>query len=327
MFFLVYLRFASSNVLCYQQSGSPFMDPASTPTSTPASSTQQPSLQATGFVQNENGILVPIYGNEALEQYTNGSRSSSTSSGLNGSTPVMWQGAPSPTFAVFPPWLPPPTTGQVPVNTMIPGLFAPSSISDWDVSSQTSSPQPPFPPVNLHAPPLYPQAANPYMLASMPGFPGTSSHSSSSTAPSPMLTHLRPRPLQGNKRTRSHVSEGNPSSQSIGISGSGGHGPTLHQMMKLNKQQQSIPGGGSQPRGPSSSNLGLPAVGAARPTMTPVFSYPPYPFAPNLDGAGVVPSPGLPFFNPNPNHPQPKHITPNVNPAQWNVVPAAYENP
>lgn len=263
-------------------------------------------------------MFVPIYGNEALESYMNGARVAPSSDASNPTAP--WQGpisTASPTLPNFSPWPNPqlamPMMGNTPATTMMPGFPMHLNMSDWDSSSQM--------------PQFHPNAPHPYMFGALPAFPAPGSNQLSNNTVPP---HFRARLSHQNKRTPSHGADVDSNS-----GGSGGRGPTLQQMMKLNKQQQqqqpSFPGGGPPQRQSGSSNSAIPMMGGPRPIMPQVFSCPPYPFMidPNA-AAGTMLPPGAPFMmsGASPNYPTPpRPLVQNVNPAQWNILPAAYDNP
>lgn len=298
------------------------------------------SLQPTGFVQSENGLFVPSYAYppEMMMQMQMPSveQNSSRPQSSLGDAPSPAPGAPSAWPGAHHPYALP---GMPPVagNGMVPGYASVPSGAHWDPSSQMHAPAPRPP-----GPFVPPHAMNPFVMGGMPGFvPASAPAQPGSSAPSPMPAHanFRPRPLQANKR-------GSDSSHSANKDSSGP--PSFPAMLRA---------GGRQISSSSSSSSSLASAGGMRPsnsfaamgprsmmpppppplpTGLPNFSaYPSYmPYDPAAAGTPPygVPMPAHPIHAPSPasQHLQASKSAPQglgSAQAQWNVLPAAYDNP
>lgn len=326
----------------------------------------QPPLQATSFVQNEHGMLIPVYGNEALDQYAHGPRgppTESTNSVPGSPTPMSWPGM-MPPYPPYPAWLPqqltmphmapvPPAPGMMP-----PFSGMPNPGGDWDnpsplpIAPQQQQQQQPAPFAAPMPPQFHPLAQNPYVQQS--GFPGFSGPNTPVSA-SPMPSHFRPR-LHSGKRQPSHGGGGGgdlPGSSSS-------HGPTLQQLIGLNasKKQNSEQRQGQHQQHPAAAGPHANANAQSQPRQTSasgsnsslnlaqqqqqqqhrpplpagaapaMFPYPgfPFPYDPSM------PPPPHAFMMPgqHPLHPQQHPQAPKgmmPAPMQWSMVPAAYDNP
>jgi len=284
----------------------------------------QPPLQPTGFVHNENGALLPVYGNDALEQYMNTSRGTPTGEianpGVPGHANSTWSSVPP--FPAFPPWLPQqlmvPVPPQHPPAPVLPPLTVPSNGGDWNVSSpptphSQSHPQP-FSPSAVQLSQFPHQAQSPFAPTPFPMHPvGVNQQTSGTSAP--MSAHIRSRPY-GGKRMTSH-GEGAQMGAQVGK-------PSKHSNEPRSRQQQQQ----YADEGPAhhhqqyarQANVGGHSGPGGQPA--PIFPYAAYsyPFDPNANPGSV----GHHFPI------QHSHIPPKATmqvPAQWNIVPAAYDNP
>ncbi|KAF9512401.1 hypothetical protein BS47DRAFT_1068902 [Hydnum rufescens UP504] len=268
---------------------------SSTSTSTTPSPIPQPPVQASGFVHNEQGILIPFYKNEVLDQYmgTNSDSMQNTwSEHTNYSTP---------------PWLP----QQVIMSQPPHHVSAQAMPIEWDVSRTHGFTQ------NHHS--LH-QAPPPHMSAPVSYVPPVYEHHiSPASVPPTMPTSAHSRPRTSNPRhSRPHLPRQH-SSHSNDQHGTGAaHGPTLQQLVDNNRKndhRQSHQGHISQHgrhRHGNSNNHHNSRMGA------PYQSYP-APFE------GIPPTSVA--IGHHPYHtPKGMSTTHMAGPAQWNALPPAYEN-
>lgn len=281
----------------------------------------QPPLQPAGFVHNENGSLLPVYGNEALDQYINSRgtpageiASPATPGNANPTWPVL------PPFPAYPPWLPQQlmvsSPAQLPPGAVLQPLAVPPGGADW-IASSPSTPhlqphsQPFSPSVQLSQFPHHTQ--HPLAPTPFPMQPVGVNHQSSSTG------HSRSRP-HGGKRMASH-GEGIQIGTQIGKHKHGNESRSRQQ----HQQHYADEGSAHHHHHHHQQHARQPNTGGhsgAAGQPAPIFPYAAYPFSfdPNTNPGSAA----HPF--PIQNSHVPSKATMQV-PAQWNMVPAAYDNP
>ncbi|KAF8330425.1 uncharacterized protein EI90DRAFT_3060713 [Cantharellus anzutake] len=276
-----------------------------------------PPLQPTGFVQNEQGMLIPLYRNEALNQYMAAtSHRSPTES--NGATywnhPPPWQPPP--------PWLPQQAiTHHIPsvptATQLLPGY--PLAGYTIDAESMSRSPS---------------QASNRQHHSSTPNSHNMSAVPTASQYPTPKLEPAQPAlitsgsqaaslqtPGRGRARNSHHnvkSSRGSYHPHNIGSDARmSGHGPTFQQMAE-GKLVSTFSPHGNQGRPPSANTNSAEVIGRPYP---PMYGYP------QFYDQYITP------FPPPTHYPLPQHVqAPSGYPrgpsmqSQWTALPSAYEN-
>ena len=293
----------------------PYMSPVETSTSSQqgANASPLPPLQPTGFVQNEQGMLIPLYRNEALNQYL--AATSSRSPGETGVT--YWSN--SPAWQPPPPWLPQQAiTPTSPATQSIQAYPHPGYTQD--VESMGHSPQAAHHqhhssvsphPHNTSAVPT--QYLTPKLEPAQPSLNATNTQVTPNQTPSRGRTRNNPhnpKPIRNVHHPHSTNSDTRTS----------GHGPTFQQMVE-SKLVHPIPSNANQGR-PLSTNAS-PVEAVSRPynhaPMYPGYSQPYDQYI-------------MPFPAPTP-YPLSQHMQPPSNyprgvlmQSQWTAVPPAYEN-
>lgn len=276
---------------------------SSSSASTTPSPIPQPPVQASGFVHNEQGILIPFYKNDALDQYMATANMNTNSDSIQ------------PTWSehsnyAAPPWLP-----QQVMMSQHPHILPAQAVPiEWDASRTHAFSQNPH---GLQQPPV------PHMSVPVSYVPPAYEHHISPVSlPSTVPASAHPRARSSNPRhSRPHLPRQHSSHSNDQHAAGAAHGPTLQQLVdnnRKNEHRQSHQGHLSQHgrhRHGTSSGHQNSRVGG---TTAHYQSYPP-PF----EGISAASAPMV-------HHPfhagKMMSTTHMAGPAQWNALPPAYEN-
>ena len=261
-----------------------------------------PPLQPTGFVQNEQGMLIPLYRNEALNHYL-----ATTSTRSQGETGVTYWNSP-PAWQAPPPWLP-----QQAITPASPATQSNQVGYTHEIESTSRSPNHQHHssvsshPHHISAVPMTTQYLTPKLEPAQPSTTITNTQATSNQTPNRGRARNNPHNAKPNRNVH------NPNN-TVSDTRASGHGPTFQQLAE-NKLVHPNPTQG-HPLSTSPADVGRP------------YNHGPmYPGYPQPYDQYVIPFPPPTQF-PIPQHMHPASSYPRgiLMPSQWTAVPPAYEN-
>jgi hypothetical protein len=229
--------------------------------------------------------------------------------------PTSWPTMPQ--FPAFPPWLPQQLM-MSPPSHVPPAAMLPSNGGDWNASLSPSAPHSqshaqPFCPPTVQLSQFPHHAQNQFLPAPFPVQPFGINHQTGG-APVTVSAHGRSRP-HGGKRMPSHGGEGIQINTQIGKLNKHGNEPRSRQQHQHYADESSVHY--HHPQHARQPNTGGHPGPTGQPTPIIPYTAYPIPFDPNVNTGSVFPI-------------QNSHVPWKANvqmPAQWSMVPAAYDNP